>query len=83
MALIRNFATIDGQVVLFKTVDCRKDGRYGYHAETKSWIKIERTIEYKTFASKHDCDSRCMNATGRTMKCECSCGGKNHGRGCA
>jgi hypothetical protein len=22
-----------------------------------------------------------LNATGRTMKCECSCGGKNHGRG--
>ena len=23
----------------------------------------------------------CINATGRIMKCECSCGGKNHGRG--
>lgn len=40
-----------------------------------------RVIEYKAFARKHECDARCLNATGRVMKCECSCGGKNHGRG--
>jgi len=42
-----------------------------------------RQIEYKAFASKHECDARCLHAQGRVMKCECSCGGKNHGRGSA
>ena len=44
-------------------------------------VKAQRVIWYKNFASKHVCDARCINATGRIMKCECSCGGKNHGRG--
>jgi hypothetical protein len=51
----------------------------------KGWIggavKAERMIRYKSNPSRHECDDRCMNATGRTMNCECSCGGKNHGRG--
>ncbi len=61
--------------------DYRKDGKFGYDAASKSWIKITRIVEYKSFASKHVCDARCYNATGRIMKCECACGGKNHGRG--
>lgn len=40
-----------------------------------------RAIELKPNPSRHICDSRCVNATGLIMKCECSCGGKNHGRG--
>ena len=40
-----------------------------------------RKVEYKSNPSKHVCDARCQHATGRTMKCECSCGGKNHGKG--
>jgi hypothetical protein len=47
----------------------------------KGFTAVERTVEYKSNPSRHECDSRCMNATGRIMKCECSCGGKNHGRG--
>lgn len=43
--------------------------------------QAQRAIEYKKFASKHECDARCINATGRVMRCECSCGGKNHGKG--
>jgi hypothetical protein len=81
MANIRNFATVNGQPVLLTNIDVRREGRYGYHIETKTWIKIERVVEYKSFASKHVCDDRCVNATGRIMKCECSCGGKNHGIG--
>lgn len=27
----------------------------------------------------HECDARCVHATGHV--CECSCGGKNHGAG--
>lgn len=44
-------------------------------------LPVERTINYKSNPSRHECDARCMNATGRTMNCECKCGGKNHGRG--
>jgi hypothetical protein len=49
--------------------------------ETRTLKPIERVIEYKGNPSLHRCDARCMNATGKIMKCECSCGGKNHGRG--
>ncbi|MGF6996744.1 hypothetical protein [Paraburkholderia sp. GAS32] len=42
---------------------------------------VTRYIEYRSNPSKHVCDSRCVNAQGKIMKCECSCGGKNHGKG--
>ena len=45
------------------------------------YVKVERSIRYKSNPSKHECDARCINATGRVMNCECSCGGKNHGKG--
>jgi hypothetical protein len=44
-------------------------------------MPVERIVTYKSNPSKHVCDARCMNASGRTMNCECSCGGKNHGLG--
>ncbi|HDR8993951.1 TPA: hypothetical protein QDA93_006684 [Burkholderia vietnamiensis] len=44
-------------------------------------LPVERVIEYKSNPSRHECDARCLNATGRIMRCECSCGGENHGRG--
>lgn len=44
-------------------------------------LPITRMVEYKSNPSKHVCDARCLHATGKVMKCECSCGGKNHGRG--
>ncbi len=47
----------------------------------QGYTAVERSIQYKSNPSKHECDARCLNATGRIMKCECSCGGKNHGRG--
>ncbi len=46
---------------------------------TNDYRPVQRTISYKVNGSKHVCDSRCMNAKGGN--CECSCGGKNHGRG--
>lgn len=46
----------------------------------KGYTPVERAVEFKSSPSMHECDARCMNATGRIMKCECSCGGKNHGR---
>lgn len=51
----------------------------------QKWLRtvmpVERVIEYKSNPSKHKCDDRCVHATGRVMKCECSCGGANHGKG--
>jgi hypothetical protein len=44
-------------------------------------LPVTRRVNYKKNPSKHVCDSRCINAKGRTMNCECSCGGKNHGVG--
>lgn len=82
MANLKFFAEVNGQTVSFASCDNRgREGRFGYHVGTKSWVKIERVVEYKAFASKHVCDARCMQATGKIMKCECSCGGKNHGKG--
>lgn len=46
-----------------------------------NWLPVERIVEYKSNPSMHACDARCLNATGKIMRCECSCGGKNHGRG--
>lgn len=44
-------------------------------------VRADRMVFYKARPSRHECDARCMNATGRTMNCECACGGRNHGRG--
>lgn len=54
-----------------------------FFVEGQGWqgyTPVERTVNYKSNPSRHECDARCMNANGRTMNCECSCGGKNHGR---
>lgn len=51
------------------------------HGWDRGTVKADRVIEYKSNPSKHACDARCTGATGKIMKCECSCGGKNHGRG--
>lgn len=42
-----------------------------------STMQADRKIEYKRNPSLHKCDARCESAKGH--KCECSCGGKNHG----
>lgn len=64
-----------GQPVDFKGVFVQGQGW------TKDYRAVERIVNYKSNPSKHECDARCMNANGRTMNCECSCGGKNHGKG--
>lgn len=46
-----------------------------------NYLPVNRIINYKSNPSKHECDARCMNASGRTMNCECACGGINHGKG--
>lgn len=81
MATIRHFADAATGTLVFNSVDYRKDGSYGFDGASRSWIKTTRKVELKSNPSRHVCDDRCINATGRIMKCECSCGGKNHGRG--
>ena len=43
-----------------------------------TYIPVVRIIEWKKTAEPHKCDSQCEDATGH--KCECSCGGANHGK---
>lgn len=43
-------------------------------------LPVTRRIEYKSNPSLHECDARCMSGK-HTGKCECKCGGKNHGAG--
>lgn len=86
MANIKYFADIDGETHQLTSV--QHDGSpyssakhfTGLTAEGRR-VTCTRSIEYKQFARKHDCDSRCIHAQGKIMKCECACGGKNHGRG--
>jgi hypothetical protein len=42
---------------------------------------VTRVVEIKANPSRHECDARCLGASGRSMRCECKCNGKNHGRG--
>lgn len=85
MANLRYFADLPGgDVAEFKRVDnrnqsARHDDCWGWNGA--EWVKITRVVNFKSNASRHECDARCMHATGRTMQCECACGGKNHGRG--
>lgn len=44
-------------------------------------LPVQRVVTFKSNPSRHECDARCMNASGKTMNCECACGGVNHGRG--
>ena len=51
----------------------------GYEGWTgESWIAITRTVQFKSNPSLHVCNAKCQSAKGH--QCECSCGGKNHGR---
>jgi hypothetical protein len=50
-------------------------------AKWVGYVRAERKVEIKRNPSRHACDDRCVNATGRVMRCECACNGRNHGRG--
>lgn len=86
MARFKYFADIDGQT--FELSDVYHDGAVSAAAEhflgrtaDGRKVRASRKIEMKSMPSRHKCDARCIHATGRVMKCECRCGGKNHGRG--
>lgn len=87
MASLKFFAdAADGTVIEFAKVwnrnqSHRHNDTWGFDAALQAWVKVTRVVERKSNPSRHECDARCLNANGRTMKCECACGGKNHGRG--
>jgi hypothetical protein len=86
MANIKYFADVNGQTIELSRVwhdgslQTKPENFWGFSPAMTSH-RATRRVEYKPYASKHECDARCINATGRIMKCECACGGKNHGKG--
>lgn len=86
MARFAYFADINGQAITLERV--AHDGssftspkHFTGLTPAGERVAATRKIEMKSMPTRHECDARCYNATGRVMKCECSCGGKNHGRG--
>ena len=82
--MIKYFADLaDGSTLEFGRVDYISAKEVaGFDPISRKWVLCNRKVEYKTNnPTRHVCDDRCMNATGRSMKCECRCGGKNHGKG--
>lgn len=86
MANFKYFADLNGETVELSRV--YHDGAVSTAAHhffgvgpDGAKLQATRMIEYKRNPSKHVCDARCLHAKGRTMQCECSCGGKNHGKG--
>lgn len=81
---IRYFAQCAGQTVQLGSI--RHDG--SIYTSAKHFTgscpacgerhQVERAIERKSSPSNHKCDARCETARG--FKCECSCGGRNHGK---
>lgn len=43
-------------------------------------LPVTRKIEFKNRPSLHECNTKCLNGK-HNGKCECQCGGKNHGAG--
>jgi hypothetical protein len=52
----------------------------GRNSTGADYLPVTRKIEYKSFPSKHVCNSKCLNGK-HNGTCECQCGGKNHGAG--
>jgi hypothetical protein len=84
MANFRYFAEVNGETI--RLTDIRHDGNIATTVDhftglTPDGVRIQaaRMVEFKKFPSLHKCDARCAHAKGH--KCECACGGKNHGRG--
>ena len=85
MAKYRYYADIENEVyelaaVWFLDGNAAKASNFSGLLPSGARVKATRKVEYKPYASKHICDYRCMNASGSSMKCECACGGRNHGR---
>lgn len=51
-----------------------------YVSTLANHVPVERRISYKKFASKHECNAKCLSGR-HDGACECKCGGRNHGLG--
>lgn len=86
MANIRYFGECNGLPVELSAIRhdgsmSRKPSHFSGRCETcGERHQATRAIEYKSLPSKHECNAKCMSGSSRG-KCECRCGGKNHGRG--
>ncbi len=74
-------STVELTGVWHQGVSTKKPSNFHGFGPNGEKLDATRVIERKPFPSRHECDARCLNANGRTMKCECSCNGKNHGKG--
>jgi hypothetical protein len=87
MANLRYFADINGESFLLSHVQHNgsafkiKAHHFSGKLPTGERVTASRVIERKPNPTNHKCDARCEFAKG--FKCECACGGKNHGRGSA
>lgn len=84
MANIKYYADINGDA--FELSRVGHDGHvsagishFSGVLPTGERVTATRRVEYKSNPSKHECNAKCMGASGKSMKRECSCGGKNHG----
>lgn len=85
MTTTKYFADINGVAHLLSNI--HHDGHISAHVshftgltEDGRRVTATRAIAYRTRPSMHECDVRCQSAKGRTMTCECACGGRNHGK---
>lgn len=85
MANFKYFAECSGEAVALKNVwhsgqSTKAASFTGTCPKCGQKHQADRKIEFKAFPSRHECNDKCLNGhvNGR---CECKCGGKNHGRG--
>lgn len=74
MELLAGTIQLDG-------VSAAKVSNYSGQCEDGVRRQATRMIEMKRNPSRHECGPQCRQASGKVMRCECSCGGKNHGKG--
>lgn len=84
MATFKYFADIEGKAIELRNI--WHDGHISASASHFSGLTAEgtrinatRKVQIKSNPSRHECNARCMGASGKSA-CECSCGGVNHGR---
>ena len=86
MATFKYFADLNGAAFELTSIwPAGVDAKFGNVRTGKTAdglrVAVSRAIEMKRAPSRHVCDARCVHASGKVMRCECACGGANHGRG--
>jgi len=80
--------TPEGETLKLQAGTIQHDGGVSTKADRFSGVcedgvrrQATRMIEMKRNPTRHECGPQCRQASGKVMRCECSCGGKNHGKG--